>query len=111
MSPILTTTDLTKGWGAVQAVQTVNLKFEKGCRHAIIGPKGAGKTTRLHFLAGALTADRGQVVYNGQDVTMRSQAQRVRQGIVRSFQRRRRVVGLTVLESGQWVFSHLRDSV
>src|SRR5690625_7796172 len=86
---ILTTTDLTKGWGAVQAVQKVNLKFEKDCRHAIIWPNGAGKTTLLHLLAGALTADQGRVSYNGQDITALSQTQRVRKGIVRSFQHRR----------------------
>ncbi|HLR82013.1 MAG TPA: ABC transporter ATP-binding protein [Paenalcaligenes sp.] len=111
MNSILTTTDLTKGWGAVQAVQKVNLKFEKGCRHAIIGPNGAGKTTLLHLLAGALTADQGRVSYNGQDITALSQTQRVRQGIVRSFQHSRLFSGLTVLESVLMVFEHQRARV
>lgn len=111
MSSILATTELTKGWGTVQAVQGVNLKFKRGCRHAIIGPNGAGKTTLLHLLAGALTPDKGRVLYNGRDITTLNQAQRVAQGIVRSFQQSRLFSGLTVLESVLMVIEHQRAHV
>src|SRR5690625_7181404 len=71
MSAILTTSGLTKGWGAVQAVRGVDVRFKTGCRHAIIGPNGAGKTTLLNLLAGALEAQKGQVFYRGQGITER----------------------------------------
>src|SRR5690625_3468535 len=75
MSAILTTSGLTKGWGAVQAVRGVDVRFKTGCRHAIIGPNGAGKTTLLNLLAGALAPQQGQVFYRGQDITAWDQAQ------------------------------------
>ncbi|HLS17303.1 MAG TPA: ATP-binding cassette domain-containing protein [Paenalcaligenes sp.] len=106
MSAILTTSGLTKGWGAVQAVRGVDVRFKTGCRHAIIGPNGAGKTTLLNLLAGALAPQQGQVFYRGQDITAWDQAQRVRQGVVRSFQQSRLFAGLTVLESVLLVMEH-----
>ena len=53
---ILRTEGLSKNFGALRAVDQVNLKVESGV-HSIIGPNGAGKTTLFNLLTGFLKPD------------------------------------------------------
>ena len=48
----LKVTNLSKHFGAVVAVNQVNLAVESGERNAIIGPNGAGKSTLFNLIAG-----------------------------------------------------------
>jgi ABC-2 type transport system ATP-binding protein len=52
---------LTKNYGAVVAVNQVNLKIRKGELFGLIGPDGAGKTTIFHMLGGILDPTAGQL--------------------------------------------------
>ena len=58
-----------KRFGAVQAVQDLDLQVSSGDFIVLLGPSGAGKTTTLRLVAGLESPDRGQVHIGGRDVT------------------------------------------
>ncbi|HEY1126649.1 MAG TPA: ABC transporter ATP-binding protein, partial [Actinomycetota bacterium] len=80
-------------------VNGVNLTVRRGTIHALIGPNGAGKTTCFNLLTHFLTPTRGQIVYNGRDITGASPASIARMGLARSFQISAVFPHLTVLEN------------
>ncbi|HUN92326.1 MAG TPA: ABC transporter ATP-binding protein [Burkholderiaceae bacterium] len=96
---ILETRALTKEFRGFVAVNDVNLKVRRGTIHALIGPNGAGKTTCFNLLTKFLKPTRGQILFNGNDVTGDSPQQIARRGIVRSFQISSVFPHLTVLEN------------
>jgi branched-chain amino acid transport system ATP-binding protein len=89
---------LTVQFGAVRAVDGVDLDIEPGTITGFIGPNGAGKTTVLDAISG-LVATTGSVAINGVDVTGMTPARRARLGLGRSFQDGRLFPGLTVREA------------
>jgi len=96
---ILETRDLTKEFKGFVAVNGVNLKVKRGAIHALIGPNGAGKTTCFNLLTHFLEPTRGQILYNGREITGSSPARIARLGLVRSFQISAVFPHLTVLEN------------
>jgi len=96
---ILETRGLTKEFKGFVAVDNVNLKVRRGAIHALIGPNGAGKTTVFNLLTKFLPATRGNILFNGQDITHDKPAEVARRGIVRSFQISAVFPNLTVLEN------------
>jgi len=60
---------LTKRFGAVTAVDEVDLEIGRGELFALLGGSGCGKTTLLRVLAGFETPDAGRVIIDGQDMT------------------------------------------
>jgi branched-chain amino acid transport system ATP-binding protein len=95
----LETRALRRHFGALLAVQDIDFRLAAGARHALIGPNGAGKTTFINLLAGVLSPSRGRVLLQGLDVTGKTQAERVKLGLARTFQINRLFRGLTVLEN------------
>lgn len=83
---ILETRDLCHDFSGMKVLTNVNLKIEKGERHAIIGPNGAGKTTLFNLITGTYRPAGGQVFFKGQDVTGLQPHQLARIGMGRSFQ-------------------------
>lgn len=83
---ILETRGLTKEFKGFVAVNDVNLKVRRGAIHALIGPNGAGKTTCFNLLTKFLTPTRGQILFNGLDITRDTPEHIARRGIVRSYQ-------------------------
>ncbi len=83
---ILETRNLVKEFKGFIAVNDVNLQVRRGQIHALIGPNGAGKTTVFNLLTKFLIPTRGQILFNGNDITSEKPAQVARRGIVRSFQ-------------------------
>jgi branched-chain amino acid transport system ATP-binding protein len=83
---IIETRGLTKEFAGFAAVQDVHLKVRRGSIHALIGPNGAGKTTVFNLLTKFLDPNRGQILYNGRDITRSRPADVAREGMVRSFQ-------------------------
>lgn len=96
---ILETRGLIKEFKGFVAVNDVNLRVQRGQIHALIGPNGAGKTTVFNLLTKFLIPTRGQILYNGQDITTEKSAQVARRGIVRSFQISATFGHLSVLEN------------
>ena len=99
MAYVLQTRNLTKRFGGVVASHNVSLSIEQGARHALIGPNGAGKTTLINLLTGFLEPSSGEVFLKGDNVTRLAQHQRVKRGLVRTFQINRLFAQMTVLES------------
>jgi branched-chain amino acid transport system ATP-binding protein len=71
----------------------------RGQIHALIGPNGAGKTTVFNLLTKFLIPTRGQILFNGKDITLEKPAQIARRGIIRSFQISATFPHLTVLQN------------
>ncbi len=68
MDYAIETTDLTKTFGSLTAVNKLNLKVQKNTIHGFIGPNGAGKTTTIKILVGLLKPTSGSVMVLGQEV-------------------------------------------
>ncbi len=83
---ILETKGLYHDFKGLQVLFDVNLQVEKGERHAIIGPNGAGKTTLFNVITGTYCPRRGQVFFQGQEVTGKRPYEMARLGMGRSFQ-------------------------
>ncbi|HYF17062.1 MAG TPA: ATP-binding cassette domain-containing protein, partial [Ramlibacter sp.] len=99
MTVVLEAKGLVKRFGGITATQDVNLQVEKGARHALIGPNGAGKTTLINLLTGVLPPTAGRIVLEGQDITGLAPHQRVRRGLVRTFQINQLFGSMTPLET------------
>jgi ABC-type branched-subunit amino acid transport system ATPase component len=95
----LETQALSRHFGALNAVSDIDFRLDAGARHALIGPNGAGKTTFVNLLTGVLPPTSGRVLLAGRDITGRTQAERVKLGIARTFQINRLFRGLSVLEN------------
>ncbi|TAJ42136.1 MAG: ABC transporter ATP-binding protein [Reyranella sp.] len=67
--PIVKIEGLTKRFGAVAAVDRVDLEIARGELFALLGGSGCGKTTLLRLLAGFETPDAGRLLIDGQDMT------------------------------------------
>jgi len=96
---ILQTRGLTKEFKGFVAVRDVSLTIRRGTIHALIGPNGAGKTTCFNLLTHFLIPTRGQIFFNGRDITGSRPATIARMGLVRSFQISAVFPHLTVLEN------------
>lgn len=83
---LLETRDLLITFGGVVAANNVSLKIEAGKNLAIIGPNGAGKTTFLNICTGWIKPQKGQVLFEGEDVTALPPRKIVKRGVARAFQ-------------------------
>lgn len=101
MTAILETRALCKDFGALTVTNHVDFVLERGARHALIGPNGAGKTTFINLLMGNVAPSSGTVVLAGEDINELRTDQRIRRGLVRTFQINQLLTGLTVLENVQ----------
>lgn len=95
----LVVTSVSKNFGGIQAVRSVNLSVPLGERRALIGPNGAGKTTLFNTIAGELTADGGQIALFGTDITKKTVQERAHLGLGRTYQISQLFLNLTVEEN------------
>ena len=96
---VLSAQGLVKRFGGITATSNVTLNLRKGARHALIGPNGAGKTTLINLLTGVLEPTEGRIVLEGQDISRLAPHERVRRGMVRTFQINQLFDSLTPLET------------
>src|SRR5258708_29959106 len=68
--------EVSKSYGAVQAVRDLSLSISHGEFVVLLGPTGAGKTTTLRLIAGLEQPDRGNVLIQGRTVTNEVPAER-----------------------------------
>lgn len=68
-TPAIRMAEVSKSYGKVQALNSVDLTIEAGKFVTLLGPSGSGKTTLLHLVAGFLRPDSGTIFLNGSDAT------------------------------------------
>ncbi|MEI6097106.1 MAG: sugar ABC transporter ATP-binding protein [Alphaproteobacteria bacterium] len=85
-APILDAKGVAKRFGAVTALHDASLIVQKGQIVALMGANGAGKSTFVKILTGALRADSGQIRLRGRDFTATSPASARKAGLVPVYQ-------------------------
>ncbi len=83
---LLETIGLSKNFEGLQAVDDVGLVIPAGEIRAVIGPNGAGKTTLVSLVSGRFKPTQGSIRFKGEDITGLQAWDRVRRGIVYTFQ-------------------------
>jgi branched-chain amino acid transport system ATP-binding protein len=99
MSEVVRCEGVKRSFGALRAVDDVDLTVTAGARHALIGPNGAGKSTLLRLIAGGLAVSAGRIAFDGRDVTGEPEARRARLGIGQTFQHSSLFRTLTVADN------------
>jgi branched-chain amino acid transport system ATP-binding protein len=99
MPDILVTTDLTKDFGRLRAVDQLSFEVKEGEILGMMGPNGAGKTTVFNLLTGVYRPDRGVIRFDGRDITNEAPPKRCRWGIGRTYQIPRPFEKMTVYEN------------
>jgi len=72
---------LSKSYKAKKVVKDVSLAVSAGQIVGLLGPNGAGKTTSFYMIVGLVPNDNGQIILNGEDVTLAPMHERARLGI------------------------------
>jgi len=74
--PVLSVDNLSRAFGATRAVDGVSLSIAAGEIYGLVGPDGAGKTTALRLICGALRKDQGRVSIGGRDIDRQTEGAR-----------------------------------
>jgi branched-chain amino acid transport system ATP-binding protein len=82
----LSTRGLDKSFGSLVVAKDIALDLPPGERYALIGPNGAGKTTLINLMTGMLKPDSGRILLGADEITALGPEQRVKRGLVRTFQ-------------------------
>lgn len=98
-APALSVENLSVHYGGVAAIDDVSLSAADGEIVGLIGPNGAGKTTFIDTVSGFTPHSTGQIVLGGQPVDGLAADERVRLGMVRTFQSLELFEDLTVREN------------
>jgi ribose transport system ATP-binding protein len=98
-TPVLEMKGITKRFHGVPALQNVNLTLYPGEVHALMGENGAGKSTLMKILAGAYSADEGEIWVNGQPLNITDPGTARRAGINLIYQELNVAPNLTVAEN------------
>ena len=96
---LLETEAITRRFGGLTAVDRVSIAVRAGRIHAIIGPNGAGKTTLVGMICGRIRPSGGRIRFEGRDITRLPAWDRVKAGIVYTFQVTSIYRGLSVREN------------
>jgi len=96
---LLEVSDIDLRYGAVQALRGVSLAVAEGEVVAVLGSNGAGKSSLLRALAGAVRPRAGSIRFDGRDMLGLPAGQRVRAGLVLVPEGRQIFVSLTVEEN------------
>jgi ABC-type branched-subunit amino acid transport system ATPase component len=98
-APALSTRGLAKRFGSLVVADDIAIELPAGVRYALIGPNGAGKTTLINLITGMLRPDGGRIFLGDDNITALPPDERVRRGLVRTYQINSLFPHLTALES------------
>src|ERR687885_1424111 len=99
MSPLLEMRGITKRFPGVTALDRVDFELEKGEVHVLLGENGAGKSTLIKMLSGVYEPDEGEILLNGEPVSISSATVAQELGISTIYQEFNLVPQLTVAEN------------
>ena len=97
--PVIETRSVTKRFGGLVAVSSVDIVIEDKAIYAIIGPNGAGKTTLFNCISGFYTPEEGDILFNGRPIRGLSTDRIASLGIARTYQNIRLFRNLTAMEN------------
>lgn len=100
---VLEVCGLSKRFGGVQALDSLDIVFPDSGVIGIVGPNGAGKSTLLNVISGFVRPDGGTVAYRGHELTRLSSSRIGKLGIVRTFQDMRLISDMKVRDMLRWV--------
>ena len=98
---------LTKHFGGLTAVDSLDMEVSEGAIHALIGPNGSGKTTTFNMISRMLKPSSGRILFAGRNLTNKSPDTVATFGITRTFQQISLFRTMTVLQTTM-VGAHLR---
>ena len=90
---------ISRHFGALVALDDINISIRAGERHAVLGSNGAGKTTLFNAITGDFPPTSGVVRLFGEDVTKLPAHERIRRGLRRTYQISLLFDNLTVVEN------------
>ena len=91
--------NLIKDFGGLRANNDISFALEKNELVGLIGPNGAGKTTLFNCISGLHTVTSGQIIFDGEDITMLKAHEVAHRGLARTFQVYAAAGDLTVIEN------------
>ena len=89
----------TKRFGAVVALQEASLNCNAGEVHGLVGENGAGKSTMVKILSGAVHADSGEIRFRGKSLVASTPASAIRAGVGMVYQELSDIPDLTVAQN------------
>ena len=104
----LETTELSKHFGAVKAVDQLTLSIPKKGMTSIVGPNGSGKSTLVNLLSGILPIDGGLVIIDGVGLKVVKTYETPAHGLTRTFQEVRLFDQITVWDNLMVVLTNRR---
>ena len=99
MANVLEIKDLEIDYGIVKAIKKVSMDVEEGSIVAILGANGAGKTSLIRSVSGAVKVTSGEILYRGEDITNKEPYKIASKNIMASPEGRMILAGLTVEEN------------
>ncbi len=87
------------GYGEVQILWGVTLRLEDGQLTTLVGANGSGKTTLLRTVMGTIPVWKGQIIFDGHEVTRLSPHEKAQRGLVLVPEARQLFSDMTVLEN------------
>lgn len=87
------------GYGKREVLQGIDIELKENLIYLLIGPNGAGKSTLLKTIMGFLKPYQGKILFNGEDITFLSPAEKVKRKIAYFFQGGEVFKNLTVMEN------------
>lgn len=96
---ILKINKLTKNFGGLRALSELDMSVNRSEIVGLIGANGSGKTTLFNILTGFLSADEGEIIFEGNNITTMKSHKIAQLGISRTFQATTLFMKMTVLEN------------
>ena len=109
--PFLHVSDIHVHYGAIHAIQGIDIKIWPGEIVTVLGPNGAGKTTTLHAISGLVSISSGQIIFDGKPLHHLPANKIVAQGVAQSPEGRMVFPQLTVIENLEMGAYLRRDSL
>ncbi len=90
---------LSKSYGGINVLSSVDISVDRGEIVGLIGPNGAGKTTLFNCISGYCRPDKGKIYIDGRMMKNKRGHEFCRMGMARTFQASKPFFGMTVLEN------------